>query len=250
MQGDLAPYSTIRTGGVYFVELPAAAFAHGLLINQGTGGAQLDALATLHTTRLAHGKIVVADDLGVVTPESKIQHLIANDLRAPGNTAATLDTFRVVTGDELSAIVNVYCRFHSKRRSFNTQFIGGILQFAIAVFLAGEAIMPTRGQQQVNDQTPGRADGIGISLYDEAVLYFNRAGRLQATHAFHLNEAESALSGGAGMGVVAQGGDVDAVLTRRLKEGLARLHLKNPAIHGNLHFVFPFRRTALNLHTL
>jgi len=240
MQRHLASHTAVRAGGVDFVELPAAAFADGLFVDQGGGGAQLDALPALNTTGLAHGKVVITDNLGVMTAEPEVQHFVGYHLITANDTTAALDALGMIPVHELRAVIDLGRGVLGKGGAFDAQFIGGILQFAGTIPFASQTIVPSGRKQQVNDQAAGRADGVGFGFDDHAVSDLDGARRLETAHTFHFHEAETAFAGGAGLMVITQGGNMDAMLTCRLEQGLTGFHFNRLAIHRNFHHVrFP-----------
>ena len=103
--------------------------------------------------------------------------------------------------------------------------LGQGLELAVAVALAGVAVAVVLGEQQVEHVAARQAHlrRVGVDLH--LVGHREGAGRLQSALALDLDHADPADAGHVEVGVVAEGGDVDADVLGRLQDGRAERHL-------------------------
>lgn len=125
----------------------------------------------------------------------------------------------------------------------NTHVLDEGLQFTAAVLGAGGAVLRVGSQQQFHGQLAlgGNAGAVGGDLH--AFLYGQFAGRLYVFLPVHLHNAQPAGPDVRQVGVVAQMGNVDAVLQSGFQHVHAGVHLQAFAVdfNGNAHNQAPFQ---------
>ena len=114
-------------------------------------------------------------------------------------------------------------RSPSKCRRAHAHRIGQILQFAMAVALAGLAIPIVIVQEQFDDVAAGLADLRRVGLHLHAFPDLDAARGHVVAHALHVHDAHAAGAGHAQVGMIAEPGDADAEL-------LGRFHDRGPLV--------------------
>ena len=103
----------------------------------------------------------------------------------------------------------------------DAEVLGESLKLADAVAGAGGAIGRVVGEEKLDDGAAGFAGGGGVGLDDHVGTHREGAARLEHALLLDLDKADSAGAHGGQVGMVAEGGDLDAGLLGRLKDGHA-----------------------------
>ena len=196
-------------------------------------GADVDALPALDADRVVHvGQVGRADD--GVEPAAVLAEVVdALDFRADAHAPAAEHALFAVAdhrvagkfdGEPLAPALEVP-RAHAHR-------IGQVLQFAVAVALAGLAVHVVVVQQQFDDVAAGLADFGRVGLHLHPFPDLRAARGHVVAHALHVDDAHAARAGQAQVGMVAEPRDADPQLLGRLHDRRARVDLERRVVDG------------------
>ena len=192
------------------------------LLQEGRRGADVDALPALDADRFVHVRPVGRGDDGLEAAALLAQVVDALDLAADADAAAAEHALlgvadhrvaRQVDRHFLAAALEVPCP-HAQR-------IGQVLQLAIAVALAGLAVLGVVVQQQFDDVAAGLADVGRVGLHLHALPHLLAAGGHVEAHPLDLDHAHAAGALQAQVGMVAEPRDADPQLLAGLHDGRA-----------------------------
>ena len=209
------------------------------LLQEGGRRADVDALSALDADRFVHLRPVGRSDDRVEAAALLAEVVDALDLAADADAAAAKHALlrvadqgvaRQVDGHLLAAALEVP-RPHAQR-------IGQVLQFAVAVAVAGLAVLGVVVQQQFDDVTAGLADVGRVGLDLHALPHQLAAGGHVEAHLLDLDHAHAAGALQAQVGVVAEPGDADPELLAGLHDGRAFGDRKGRAVDGEGDFLF------------
>jgi hypothetical protein len=96
---------------------------------------------------------------------------------------------------------------------------GDLLQFAVRVFTAGEAIAMMIGHDQFNRNAPRLCDQRGLGVYFHAFRHRGRARGRQAPHALDFDDAKAASAVWLEVRVITEPGDIDTGLQSSFQHG-------------------------------
>ena len=116
--------------------------------------------------------------------------------------------------------------------------IAQVLQLALAVLGAAEAVGAVGGEHQVQHGAPGGDDLPGLGMDDIALSNRSGAGGEQLGIALDLHQADPAGSLGSQVFQIAQRGDLDAHALGGLQDGASFLYLHLDAVDRNIQHSF------------
>ena len=207
--------------------------ARTALFEKGRGGADVDALPALDADRFVHLRGVGGGDVGLEAAALLAEVVNALDFAADADAAAAEHALLPVADDRMAGKVDrnflppaleVPCP-HAHR-------IGQVLEFAVAVAVASLAILGVVVQQQFDDVAAGLADVGRVGLHLHAFPHLLTTGSHIKTHAFDVDDANSAGALQAEVGMVAEPGDADAQLLAGLHDGRAIGNLEGSGVDG------------------
>ncbi len=114
-----------------------------------------------------------------------------------------------------------------------------LLKTTLAVLVAGRARPTMLDEQQFQHGFANTSQFLGIGVYDQAFADFKRAGRLQATGVFHLDQAEPARTGRFEPRIGTEIRDLNTVVPGSLQDCLVFSTANDLALKGKLN-VFSF----------
>jgi len=213
-----------------------------ILLQEGGGGAHGHALTALDADRVIHVGEVGGAHHGVETTAvlAEVAHALHFGADAHATTTenalfggADYALARILHGEALALAV--------EDALADAQAVGLLLQFAVAIALAGLAIPWVVIEQQFDDVTAGLADLGAVGLDFHAFPHFLRTGGEEMVEALDLGHADPAGTLDAEVGVVAETGDVDPELLRRLEDGGSRRNLEWVAVDGEVDHLVDHR---------
>ena len=256
---DLAAHTAIHAGGSGAPKFEALALALGSTLVQGARGAGGDALAAEFAGRVVQGHVESGGDLGLCGPvlegEGRIHlHLIA-DSDAPAASDALVSA--VLDGLIARGIVVLGRGFAGGVKGLvaNLIFIAVLLQPALTVFVARGTHAPVLVKQEFQHRLSEVANVIRVCLDVHAVGDLKGAGRDRILLSLDLHHTQPAGSGRLQPRVMAQVGDLNAMLSGDLEYRTARSRGDLLSVQGNRYRI-THRETprylvmASNLHTL
>ncbi len=194
--------------------------AGAALLEEGRRGADVDALPALDAHRVVHVGQVGGGHDGVEAAALLAEVVDPLDLGAHPHAAPAEHAFLAVADDAMAGKVQgeplplalEVPRPHAQR-------VGQVLQLAVAVALAGLAVLGVVVQEQLDDVAAGLADVGGIGLHVHALPHLLAAGGHVEAHVLDLDHAHAAGAHEAQVAVVAEAGNADAQFLARLHDG-------------------------------
>ncbi len=224
-------------------------------VADGAGGADLGAGAAEAAVGVLEELVVQRADIGLQLLLVILQHAHLPEILAGAHTAPAEDAAVHVVDEKGVALVHLEALDAAGHaRGGHAHVLNEGLQLALAVFGAGGAVLGMRRQQQLHGEIAQLVDPLGFRADDHALRRLELARGLHALLPLHLHNAEAAGAQLRQIGMVAEMGDVNAVLQCGLEDVHALLNAKRAAVDrdGNIHkrftpvwFVFSSARAAL-----
>ena len=161
------------------------------------------------------------------------------ELLADIHAALAQDALLGIIGEELVGIVDgVVIADALVAGLLHAVLIAQVLQLALAVLGAAEAVGAVGGEHQVQHGAPGGDDLPGLGMDDIALSNRSGAGGEQLGIALDLHQADPAGSLGSQVFQIAQRGDLDAYALGGLQDGASFLYLHLDAVDRNIQHSF------------
>ena len=167
------------------------------------------------------------------------QRVVPGSVVARAHAALAADAERRIEGDEGVAVEDLArCRRNFEGRRFDAEFAAAVLKLAASVLRAAEAVLravqAVLGDDELKRRAAGPVDRFRTGLHDHAGVRERIAGGDEPAHAFDLHHAEAAGADIAHVLQVAEGRDVNAGGTRRIKKRCALFDRDRAAVHRNV----------------
>ena len=193
------------------------------------------------------GAVTPGNDLAFLSPVAVADGPVGHDFVAGLHAAAAQDAAAEVPNDErIFVLRRVLLLFAAEPRLGDFVEIGQVLQAAVAVCLAHEAVVSAAGQQQFDVQLARAVDSFRLREDFHAGADRRGTGGDQRTGAADLDQADPAGASGGRVLQVTECGNVDAAVAgcdqnrlSRLEEGLFSVQDECCAAHDSsmMHYV-------------
>ena len=212
------------------------------LFGQGPGGADGHALAAVHAARYVQALVEGRADLRPRAAADEVDGRDVLDLFADPHALAAEDALGRIADDRgAGGVQRVPRAVAGEAAAADAQLLGQLLQLAVAVADAIQAVVGMVGQQQFDDRLAG-LDGAGrVGLDLHAVGRGKGAARHQAPLAFDLDHAHAAGAGGREAVDVAERGHLDARPPQRGQQHLALFGPNLSSVDFDVDHVGSFR---------
>ena len=205
-------------------------------LHDGAHGAHQGALTAKDAVGLVHGQVKGGGDLEVAGAVGGGEGGAALDLGAHLHAAAALDALGGVPHD--GGIVNAQGLVGGDVGQLGQQAVepaAQLLQLAVAVAGAGQAVLLVVGQNQVQHAHLGVVHLLGVGKDLHALPHHGGAGGQQLALAGDLHHTHPAVGLDGLVGVIAQMGDIDVQHLGRLNDAGAGGHLQRHMVDGKMY---------------
>ena len=235
--GELTPHTAIGTDRIdFFIWRGQADIAGG---HEGAGGTGLNTLTTGHAGRCPHGVVHIKDDLCMLTPEGKTNHIVDLLIATCPKTASALYTGIEIDRNGRVGVVGHHLGARCKARLAQTEFLGPEVHLVVASVVG---LWHVR-QKQFKHHLLRLLCAITIGRDLHVVGWMATAGRRKDSLAIDLNHASTAVACRLQAVFVTEVGDGHAVSLGHIQDGFvgeafdlfaidAKGHLGGGKVHG------------------
>ena len=205
-----------------------------VLLDERGRRADIDALATATADALGERHVVRRHDHGVEAAVGLGQAVDALDLGAHPHAAPAQDALvRVADHAGAGEVFLVMLPLAGEVAMTDAHRVDQPLEFAVAVALAGVAVLGMVVHEQLDDVAPGLAEFPGVRVDLHAVGHRIGARGDEVSHPFDLDDADAARALDGELRMVAQARNMVTALVGRLHDRLAGIDLVFPVIDGD-----------------
>ena len=203
-------------------------------IANGTGRTDLGTGTAEAAVGILEKFVVQCADIGFKVFLVVLQHAHLSEIFAGTHAAPAEDTAVHVVDNQRVTLVHLEtfnAAGHACGR--HTHILDKGLQLTLAVLRAGGTVLGMGSEQQLHGEIAKSADLFGLGADDHTLLRAELTGRMHPFLPFYLYNAEAAGAQLRQIGMVAEMGNIGAVLQRGLQDIHALLDLKRPAVDLN-----------------
>ena len=238
---ELAAHAAIGAGRADLLDLPGASLEAALLVDDGPRGAVLHALAAEDAGGLDVILVEGRAHLHAVAALGEIEHLVDLDLVAASDAApAEHALVEIALDHRVRGVQGIAGGVDLEAGLFDAQTINKVLQLALPVGLALQAVVVARGPDELHHHLPRLDDPGGVRPDLHAGACRHGAGSHEISRALLLNDTDAAGAHKGRSGEVAERGDVKAILFCYVENGLPGRRLALLAVDEDAEFAFHF----------
>ena len=231
LQLQLAAHTAVGTGSGDLLGLKGTN-AHLGFGQQGTHGANRNTVAAGDTVGAPDQLVKGRCDLCLKAPAGDADGSFAVELLADIDTALAQNTLIGIVSKEFVGIIDgVFVSDTLKAGLLHTVLVAQVLQLAVAVFAAAEAVGFVGGQHQIQNRSSGGDDLLGLGEDHVALGHRGGAGGEQLGIALDLHKADPAGCLGSQILQIAQGWNLNTHAPGSLQNGAALLGLHFDAVN-------------------